>query len=89
MRRRALPRLCPVLPKFNLTCENFPSDPAAANSAITSAITPCINVVLPALQGAGVQVGSLVALRSCPQTAGPKLTAAAREVCPNLPPTSP
>ncbi len=78
-----------MLPKFNLTCENFPADPAAANSAISSAITPCINVVLPALQGAGVQVGSLVALRSCPQAAGSKLTQAAQEACPNLPPANP
>jgi hypothetical protein len=39
----------PAATKLGVTCDNFPTD----QTALTNAITPCINVVLPALQRAG------------------------------------
>lgn len=76
----------PTFPKFGLTAETIPSDPNDINQAVLNTITPCTNVLFPALSRAGINVAQLAPLRNCPQQVGPKVTAAAQTVFPNLPP---
>ena len=78
----------PTFPKFGLTAETIPSNPNDINQAVLNAITPCANVLLPALNKAGVNVAQLAPLRNCPQQFGPKITAAAQAVFPTLPPAN-
>ena len=73
----------PTFEKFGASCAQLSSNPSAVTNAVTQAITPCVNVILPPLMQAGVPVNNLVILRSCPTTPGPALTAAIDKVCPN------
>jgi len=74
----------PTFEKFGLTSDTIPEDPSEINQAVLNSITPCTNILLPALNKAGINVAQLVPLRNCPQdVVGPKITAAAGEVFPD------